>query len=194
MPMRGIQEQPEGLRYEADLLTEQEEAEVLDVLRGMDLHEVVMRGQASKRRVVHFGYGYAYESRELEEVEPWPGELEWVRERAAGLAEVEPGRFEQVLVTRYPAGAGIGWHRDAPAFGSRVAGVSLLGPCEMRFQRGKGEERRVWAVELPPRSAYVLGGPARSSWQHSIPATKAERWSITFRTVRSFARPTGRTP
>lgn len=29
------------------------------------------------------------------------------------------GRLAQVLVSRYPEGAGIGWHRDAPMFGSR---------------------------------------------------------------------------
>lgn len=187
--MRGTQERPDGLRYEAAFLSEQEEAAVLDQLRGMDLHQVVMRGQASKRTVVHFGFGYAYESRELEPIEPWPADLEWLRERAERFAEVEPGRFEQILVTRYPQGAGIGWHRDAPAFGSRVAGVSLHSSCTMRFQRGKGDDRRVWELELAPRSAYVLGGAARASWQHSIPATRAERWSITFRTVRPSARP-----
>jgi hypothetical protein len=34
-------------------------------------------------------------------------------------------------------------------------------------------------------SAYVLAGEARSRWQHSIPAMKAERWSITFRTLKA---------
>jgi DNA oxidative demethylase len=43
----------------------------------------------------------------------------------------------------------------------------------------------VWEVELEPRSGYVLGGAARSSWQHSIPATKDLRYSITFRTLRA---------
>jgi alkylated DNA repair dioxygenase AlkB len=54
----------------------------------------------------------------------------------------------------------------------------------MRFQRTAGGEREVAAVELAPRSAYVLSGPARWSWQHSIPGTKAQRWSVTFRTLK----------
>ena len=34
------------------------------------------------------------------------------------------------------------------------------------------------------RSAYVLGGLARSAWQHSIPAIEDLRYSITFRTLK----------
>ena len=65
-----------------------------------------------------------------------------------------------------------------------MIGVSLAGSARLRFQRGKGEERRVWEVVLEPRSGYVLDGEARRSWQHSIPPTKELRYSITFRTLR----------
>jgi DNA oxidative demethylase len=54
----------------------------------------------------------------------------------------------------------------------------------LRFQRGKGEARRVWEVVLAPRSGYVLAGDARRSWQHSIRPTTELRYSITFRTLR----------
>jgi alkylated DNA repair dioxygenase AlkB len=96
--------------------------------------------------------------------------------------------LEEVLVTRYEAGAGIGWHRDAPMFGPIVAGVSLLAACRMRFQRKTkiGRETAEWVLE--PRSAYVLSGEARRCWQHSIPPTKALRYSITFRTVNKTRR------
>ncbi|HEX7256079.1 MAG TPA: hypothetical protein VF236_09155 [Gaiellaceae bacterium] len=43
----------------------------------------------------------------------------------------------------------------------------------------------MWEVLLEPRSGYVLTGPARTSWQHSIPPTKELRYSITFRTLRT---------
>jgi alkylated DNA repair protein (DNA oxidative demethylase) len=69
-------------------------------------------------------------------------------------------------------------------FGSRIAGVSLLAPCRMRFQRTVGGVRSVAAIELVPRSAYLLTGKARWSWQHAISATKALRYSVTFRTRR----------
>jgi DNA oxidative demethylase len=70
-------------------------------------------------------------------------------------------------------------------FGPKVVGVSLAAACRMRFQRGKGERRQVAEVTLEPRSAYVLSGAARYVWQHSIPPTKALRYSITFRTLKA---------
>jgi alkylated DNA repair dioxygenase AlkB len=97
---------------------------------------------------------------------------------------VDPDGLAQILVTRYPPGAPIGWHRDAPMFGL-VVGVSLGSASRMRFQRGKGEERRTWELELAPRSAYVLAGQARWTWQHSVPPVKKLRYSVTFRTLRS---------
>ncbi|HKA08972.1 MAG TPA: alpha-ketoglutarate-dependent dioxygenase AlkB, partial [Candidatus Dormibacteraeota bacterium] len=79
-------------------------------------------------------------------------------------------RSWRTLVQRYPPGASIGWHRDAPAFGA-VIGISLLSSCRMRFQRGSGQERQLAALDLPPRSVYVLDGSVRTAWQHSIPPT-----------------------
>jgi alkylated DNA repair dioxygenase AlkB len=68
-------------------------------------------------------------------------------------------------------------------FGMVVA-VSLGGACRLRFQRGKGAERETAEVLVEPRSVYVLDGEARTMWQHSIPAAKELRYSITFRTLR----------
>jgi alkylated DNA repair dioxygenase AlkB len=174
---------PEGLRYEPDLLTDDEEREALAFVETLAFHEVVMHGQVAKRTVTQFGLRYEFGTWKLEETDPLPGELEPIRARAARLADVEPAALRQTLVSRYPEGAGIGWHRDAPAFG-RVVGVSLLSPCRMRFQRGKGAERETFALELEPRSGYLLSGSARWAWQHSIPGAKALRYSLTFRTLK----------
>ena len=143
-----------------------------------------MRGQTALRTVRHFGIDYDYESGELVSTDPLPAPMLWLRDRCAALMERDPVDLAQVLISRYPPGAGIGWHRDAPMCGSRIAGVSLLGPCRMRFQRTVGGERSVAAIELAPRSAYLLAGKARWSWQHSIPATKNLRYSVTFRTLK----------
>ncbi len=154
------------------------------VLEGLDYREVVMHGQAAKRTVRHFGLDYDYQARDTVPTDPLPEELEFLRERAAALAEREPGELVQILISRYPPGAGIGWHRDAPMFG-RVVGVSLGAPCRMRFQRRTKEgERLVEELDLAPRSAYLLSGQARWTWQHSIPATKELRYSVTFRTLK----------
>ena len=93
--------------------------------------------------------------------------------------------MEEVLVTRYEMGAGIGWHRDAPMFGPMVVGVSLAGTCRMRFQRKVAGERETAEAILAPRSAYLLAEEARFLWRHSIPPAKELRYSITFRTVKA---------
>ncbi len=175
---------PEGLVYRPELVSAEAERSLLEFLDGIEFRQVVMRRQAAKRTVRHYGWDYEYETWKLFRAEPLPAPFEPARLAAAELAGVEPDELAQILVTRYPAGAPIGWHRDAPMFG-RVVGVSLASACRMRFQRGSGENRRVWEVELEPRSAYVLRGAARWAWQHSIPPTKADRYSVTFRTLRT---------
>ena len=182
--MAAAEEQPEGLVYREEFISPAEERRLLDELEALAFRTVTMRGQAARRTVRHFGLDYDYESGALVPADPLPESMLWLRERCADLMEREPDDLVQILVSRYPSGAGIGWHRDAPMFGSRIAGVSLLAPCRMRFQRTVGGVRSVAALELAPRSAYLLTGKARWSWQHSIPATKALRYSVTFRTLK----------
>ncbi|MDQ4071114.1 MAG: alpha-ketoglutarate-dependent dioxygenase AlkB [Actinomycetota bacterium] len=178
-----VAQAPAGLAYVPGFVTEAEESELVAAFEAADFEEVRMRGQAALRTVLHFGHRYEYEGWRLVPAEPLPSSLGWLRERAAALAEVGPEDFDETLVTRYPRGAGIGWHRDAPLFGPKVVGVSLLAPCRMRFQRRTADLRRAHELELAPRSAYVLAGAARWSWQHSIPPIADLRYSVTFRTV-----------
>ena len=181
---RAASEEPEGLVYRPELITVEEEADLFGVLESLPFDPIVMHGQEARRTARHFGLDYDYEART-----PLPGERppDWllpVRERAAQLAGHDPDELVEILVQRYPPGSTIGWHRDAPAFGT-VVGVSIGASARLRFQRGKGEARRVWEVLLEPRSGYVLAEKARTSWQHSIPPTKELRYSITFRTLRA---------
>jgi len=175
---------PEGLVYREEFIDADEERGLLALLETLDFRTVTMRGQTARRTVRHYGLDYDYESGELVPADALPGQMTWLRDRCAALMEREPEDLVQILVSRYPEGAGIGWHRDAPMFGSKIVGVSVRAPCRMRFQRTVGGERSVAALELAPRSAYLLAGKARWSWQHSIPATKDLRYSVTFRTLR----------
>ncbi len=179
-----IAEQPEGLVYQEAFLDAEEERSVVAVLEGLEFSEVRMHGQPARRTVVHFGWLYQYESWKLVPADPLPEPLAWLCERAGSLAETDPGLFAEVLVSRYPPGAGIGWHRDAPMFGSKVVGVSLLSASRMRFQRKAGGVRYVHELVLASGSAYMLAGEVRWAWQHSIPAVRSLRYSITFRTVK----------
>jgi DNA oxidative demethylase len=175
---------PEGLVLREEFITHEEEQEVLAVFDELEFRKVTMRGQTARRTVRHFGLDYEYESGDLVPADPLPEPMLWLRDRCAQLMERDPADLVQILVSRYPKGAGIGWHRDAPMFGSRIAGVSLRAPCRMRFRRTVGGGRSTAAVDLPPRSAYLLSGKARWSWQHSIPATEDLRYSVTFRTLK----------
>ena len=180
---RAPSEEPEGLVYRPDVLTAEEERALLGVLAGLRFDPIVIRGQAARRTARHYGLDYDYESRTPRPGEPAPDWLLPARARAAELAGVEPEELVEILVQRYPPGSTIGWHRDAPAFGT-VTGISLGSPARLRFQRGKGGRRRVWELLAEPRSGYLLTGEARTAWEHTIPPTKNLRYSITFRTLR----------
>jgi alkylated DNA repair dioxygenase AlkB len=144
---------------------------------------IVLHGRTARRRARHFGLDYDYQARTPLPGEPAPDWLGPARERAARLAGHEPEDLVEILVQQYPPGSTIGWHRDAPAFGT-VVGISLQSSSRLRFQRGTGDKRRIWEVLLEPRSGYVLAGEARTSWQHALAPTKDLRYSITFRTLR----------
>jgi alkylated DNA repair protein (DNA oxidative demethylase) len=178
-----MSERPEGLVYEPEVVTVEEEAGLLCELASLRFDPIVLHGREARRTARHFGLGYDYEARTPEPGDPLPDWLLPIRARAGELASVAPDELVETLVQRYPPGSTIGWHRDAPAFGI-VVGISSGGSCRLRFQRRRGEERRVWEVVLEPRSGYVLAGKARTSWQHSIAPTKELRYSLTFRTIR----------
>jgi alkylated DNA repair dioxygenase AlkB len=184
-PSRAVTAPPAGLVYEAHLLSLEAERDALAAIESLTFNEIRMHGVVAKRTARHFGFDYDYERRGLiQEAEPVPDWILPVRERAAALAGLEPEALVEALVQRYPEGAQIGWHRDAPMFGT-VVGVSLLASSRMRFRRDVGAEREVYELELAPRSGYVLADEARTKWQHHVPPTKDLRYSITFRTLRN---------
>lgn len=176
---------PAGLVYEPDFLTEDEERALLAEIERFEFAEVRMRGQVAKRTVLHFGLRYDYDGWGLTPADPLPESIQWLRQRAAAFVALDPEAFVETLVSRYPPGAGIGWHRDAPMFGAKVVGVSLSSACVMRFQRRRAGVRETHTEDLLPRSVYALTAAARWSWQHSILSTPGLRYSVTFRTLAS---------
>ena len=135
--------------------------------------------------MVSYGWHYDFTARSLRKADDVPPFLLDLRNAAASFAVLEPQSLQHVLVTEYAPGAGIGWHRDKAEFGD-VVGVSLLAPCVFRFRRAVDAKRWQRARRvLEPRSAYLLRGPSRVDWEHSIPPVQALRYSITFRNVRS---------
>jgi DNA oxidative demethylase len=187
--LKGVRQEPEGLKYRLEFVSPVEELELIDLAAALEMHPVVLHDQPSRRRVRHFGYGYDLEAWKVIEGEPLPQALLPLRRRADEFAGLEDGSFVEALLTFYPVGAGIDWHRDRPAFGDRIVGVSLGAPCRMQLRRGEGAGRLVFEQTLEPRSAYLLAGPARREWQHHIPPTRGDRYSITFRTLKNGPKP-----
>jgi alkylated DNA repair dioxygenase AlkB len=174
---------PEGLCYQPELIGVADEAMLVARVRELPFRAFEFHGYTGKRRVVSFGWQYDFAGRQLRQAERMPAFLLALRMTAAAFGNMAPEALQQALVTEYGPGAGIGWHRDKPVFG-QVVGISLLAPCVFRFRRAAGEKWERVNLVAAPRSAYLLSGPARSVWEHSIPPVSALRYSITFRTLR----------
>ncbi len=177
---------PEGFKYQPDLLTPEQEHDLLSRVRELPFVEFQFQGYVGKRRVVSYGWQYDFNHRVLREADDIPSFLLALRETAANFAGMPAAQLQQVLVTEYHAGAGIGWHRDKAVFGE-VVGFSLLSSCRFRLRRKAGSNWERVSLTVEPRSAYLLSGPARTEWEHSIPEVDTLRYSITFRNFREAA-------
>jgi alkylated DNA repair dioxygenase AlkB len=174
---------PEGLRVQAELLTPADEQALVEAFGSLPFKEFEFQGFLGKRRVVSYGWRYDFNGGGLQKTDDIPAFLLPIRDKAAAFAGIAAPELSHVLLTEYPPGATIGWHKDRPQFG-RVIGVSLLAPCTFRLRRKSGARWERASFTAEPRSVYLLDGQARTEWEHSIPALDALRYSITFRTLK----------
>jgi alkylated DNA repair dioxygenase AlkB len=179
---------PAGFRYQPELITSAAEEALVMAIRELPLREFEFHGYTGKRRTISFGWTYDYSREALQRADPMPSFLAELQSKAASFAGRPAEALEQVLITEYGAGAGIGWHRDKSVFGD-VIGVSLLSPCQFRLRRRNGAKWERVTIKAEPRSVYLLSGAARTEWEHSIPEVDALRYSVTFRTRRSTNAP-----
>jgi alkylated DNA repair dioxygenase AlkB len=175
---------PDGLAYRPGLISAGEEKALLEHMAGLPFRPFEFQGFLGKRETVSFGWSYRFDGSGLAPAEPMPDWLLPARANAASFAGLDPEQIEHALLIRYGEGAGLGWHRDRPVFGD-VAGISLLAPAPLRFRRRRGDKWERFTLTPEPRSAYLLRGPSRDEWEHSIPPVEALRYSITFRTLRA---------
>lgn len=174
---------PDGFKYRPDVITPEDERTLLERIRELPFRDFQFHGFVGKRRTISLGWSYDFNEERLRPGVKVPPFLLSLRETAAAFAGLEAAQLQQVLVTEYDAGAGIGWHRDKAVFGE-VIGISLLSACLFRLRRrvGNGWERA--SITAEPRSAYLMRGPSRTEWEHSIPAVETLRYSVTFRNLR----------
>jgi alkylated DNA repair dioxygenase AlkB len=184
---------PPGVRYAAEVLSAAEEKAAAAAVAMLDLKPFAYRGFLGNRRTASFGWRYDFNGGGFQKGHPIPAALLPFREIAAEFAGIPSESLEQLLAIEYSPRAGIGWHRDRPQFGVVVA-LSLLAPCRMRFRRKVGERWDRRDQVLAPRSAYLLDGPGRTEWEHSIPSVDVLRYSLTFRTLSSLGADASRRP
>jgi alkylated DNA repair dioxygenase AlkB len=175
---------PEGFLYCTEGISEEKEEKLVAEIVALPFREFQFHGFQGKRRVVSFGWRYDFSEHRPLPADPIPDFLvETWRNVQTSCGFPFPG-LQQVLVSEYAPGAPIGWHKDKPEFGN-VMGLSLVSSCVFRLR--KREKDRKWqraSLHLEPRSAYLLAGPARWEWEHSIPPVERLRYSITFRDLR----------
>jgi len=174
---------PTGFRYRPELITAAEEGELLERLSDLPFRAFEFHGYVGRREVVSFGWEYDFGRERIHRAGEVPAFLLPLRAKAAGFAGLAAEDLPHVLLTRYGPGAAIGWHKDKAVFGD-VVGISLLASCVFRLRRRRGQAWERASVTAEPRSGYLLRGPARTEWEHSIPAVESLRYSITFRSLR----------
>ena len=180
---------PHGLVYRPQFLTRAEEAALLAAIAPLPFRQARFQQYIARRRVVHFHADGdvdttdAYDDGESFSSGPVPPFLAALQQRIAEAFGISRLAFVHTLVSEYQPGAPIGWHRDKPAYGV-VFGLSLKGRGTMRFRPldPNAEPRQTLVLELEPRSLYVMQGPIRWLWQHSMLPARELRYSITFRT------------
>ena len=173
-------ELPEGFKYLPEIVSADDERGLLERISELPLKEFEFHGFTAKRRVISYGCKYDFEERAVRKADDIPSWLIPLREIAAGFAGIAPEQLQQALVMEYDVGAAIGWHRDKAVFGD-VIGISLLSSCRFRLRRKLGTKWERASLMADARSAYLMRGPSRTEWEHSIPGVDALRYSITFR-------------
>ncbi|WP_264579976.1 MULTISPECIES: alpha-ketoglutarate-dependent dioxygenase AlkB [unclassified Sphingobium] len=171
-----------GLTARSNIIDAREEAALIERIDALDLAPFRFQQWTGKRLTHSFGWRYDFETGSFGTTDAIPDWLLPLRARAARFAGLAADDLVQSLLTRYDAGAGIGWHRDRPVF-EHVVGISLGSDAVLRLRRrhAGGFERA--KLELAPRSVYHLSGEVRHDWEHSIAPMTQPRWSITFRSL-----------
>jgi alkylated DNA repair dioxygenase AlkB len=178
---------PEGFNYFPDFLIEDEETELCKEIEKIELHNLSYHGYKANRKTASFGYDYNFENNKLTKGKDFPAAFDFIVDKTAKYLSITKESFAEMLITEYPPGAVINWHRDVPQF-DLIAGISLRTGCTFKLRPyDKAQQTRASVISFPVqrRSLYTMQNAARWNWQHSIAPVKQTRYSITFRTFKN---------
>ena len=136
------------------------------------------------RRVAQYGARYDYASQGVEA----PGSAPSIPAILLQLLPEAGAGMTQCIVNVYEAEHDIPWHVDHAAFGPEVLVFTFGDPRPLRLRRtlpdadGNGVVHR-FSADVGHCWMYRLAGEARSSWEHSVPAGRGRRVSVTFRSM-----------
>lgn len=159
---------------------------MLDMISGMDLHTLIFQGYEAKRKVESFGYSYHFDTRTITKGKPIPEEMMFLVRKVEHWFSLSEGSVAQVLITEYPIGAVINWHRDAPPF-DKIIGLSLQSDCTFKlrlYDKARQGRKSIVSQAVGRRSLYIMQEEAREDWEHSTAPVPETRFSITMRTLR----------
>jgi alkylated DNA repair dioxygenase AlkB len=179
---------PPGFSYNPSFISEAEEASLLEIVSAMELANMKFHQYEAKRKVTSFGKGWSFTEQQLKAGNNIPAEFDFLVKRIADQLKIDKEQIAQFLVTEYPVGSVINWHRDAPPF-ETVIGVSLLSDVIFKLRpHDKEKQTRSATISLPVRrrSMYVMTGESKTDWQHCTAPAQAIRYSLTFRTLRKY--------
>lgn len=177
---------PEGFSYFPGFITETEEKKLLELISKTEFRGFLLQGFEAKRKIASFGYDWSFEKQMLSKGKEIPGEFTSLIQKIAAYISISQENFAELLLTYYPVGSVINWHRDAPPF-DLIAGISLLSDCIFKLRphdKTKQNRKAVISFPIQRRSLYIIQGSARTGWQHSIAPVEQERYSITLRTLK----------
>jgi alkylated DNA repair dioxygenase AlkB len=177
---------PPGFEYFPGFINTTEEDGLCREVQNTVLHAFSFQGFEAKRKVASFGYDYNFDKGGLTKGIGIPSAFQPLIQKVAAHLSIPGEQFAELLVTEYPAGSVINWHRDAPPF-DIIVGISLASDCTFRlrpYDKAKQGKNSVLSFPVQRRSLYVIRGEARTEWQHSIAPVKQLRYSITLRTLR----------
>lgn len=150
-------EMPKGLFLSTDVITEEEER---NIIKWLDKQPW---STALRRRTQHYGYEYNYTSRFVSPTTPMSGPILDIANKFSNIFNAN-----QCIVNEYYKDQTISPHTDAKMFGPIIMGLSIGEPANMIFTNGD----KKFVAYLPRRSLILLQDEARTLWKHSIPSTK----------------------
>ncbi|MBC7426876.1 MAG: hypothetical protein H7321_10105 [Bacteroidia bacterium] len=124
---------PEGFKYYEDFLTVEEEKLLCRIISTLELKPLIFQGFEAKRKIAGFGVEYHFNSRSISAGNQIPEKFDFLLNKVSKISGISSADLAKMLITEYPPGSVINWHRDGPPF-ETIIGISLLSDCIFKMR------------------------------------------------------------